>query len=354
MRSSRGVARSSETRCAIGGRLSPGGLLAPEPRAYAIGRYGRIPAWRLGEILELLHDAGQRACPARLTVVEWTHRSRSAAAFDRFMAERHGGRLGSASAPVVHAATPVRHPTSTSRTTNLAFESSTRYREESAGVQTGQRYQVRDGERWVVWDADWGAVTDETEQEGGPPSSRPTLSSSTRWRLVGAYRLEGTGEFEVAGTRRTSSARGPAPGSDGATAVVFSLGAGADAIELAIDAERGALLRAEARLARRGLPPDRGDGHRVRAPPRGHLPARRSRPVSSPPGGRGPSVFRSTSSRVPRRFRCSHRLASPTAGASPRASFTRGARSPGCRGRGVPPVREPGRRVRASASASEP
>ncbi len=40
MRSSRGVVRSSETRYAIGGRLSPGGLLAPEPRAYAIGRDG--------------------------------------------------------------------------------------------------------------------------------------------------------------------------------------------------------------------------------------------------------------------------------------------------------------------------
>ena len=52
----------------------------------------------LGEILELLHDAGQRACPARLTVVEWTHRPRSAAAFDRFMAERHGGRVTADSA----------------------------------------------------------------------------------------------------------------------------------------------------------------------------------------------------------------------------------------------------------------
>jgi len=40
----------------------------------------------LGEILELLHDAGERSRPARLTVVEWAHGPRSAAAFDRFMA----------------------------------------------------------------------------------------------------------------------------------------------------------------------------------------------------------------------------------------------------------------------------
>jgi hypothetical protein len=205
----------------------------------------------LGEILELLHDAGQRACPARLTVVEWTHRSRSAAAFDRFMAERHGGRVGSASAPVVLAGNAGPPPDETSRTTILALESSTRYREESAGVQAGKRYQVRDRERWVVWDTDWGAVTDETEQEGGPPSTSYAFLLDPVG-LVGAYRLEGTGEVEIAGRAAHRLRAVPRAGSEGATAVVFSLGAGADELDLAIDAERGALLRVEAQL--RGEP----------------------------------------------------------------------------------------------------
>ena len=109
---------------------------------------------RLGDVLELLHGAAERARPARLTVVEWTHRSRSAAAFDRFMAEHHGRHAGAAVAHIASAASAPAAPQETSRTTRLALESPTRYREESAGVQAGKRYQVRDGERWVVWDAD--------------------------------------------------------------------------------------------------------------------------------------------------------------------------------------------------------
>ena len=55
---------------------------------------------------------------------------------------------------IASAASAPAAPQETSRTTRLALESPTRYREESAGVQAGKRYQVRDGERWVVWDAD--------------------------------------------------------------------------------------------------------------------------------------------------------------------------------------------------------
>lgn len=201
----------------------------------------------LGEILELLHDAGERSRPARLMVVEWTHGRRSAAAFDRFMAERHGGRLGAAARQVVVTGAGHPAPDETRRTTTLALESPTRYREESAGVQAGKRYQVRDGARWAVWDADWGAVTDETEQEGGPPSASYAFLLDPV-ALVGAYRLEATGATEVAGRAARCLRAVPRSCSEGTTAVVFGVGAGADEVELALDAERGALLRAEARL----------------------------------------------------------------------------------------------------------
>jgi hypothetical protein len=118
-------------------------------------------------------------------------------------------------------------------------------------VQAGKRYQVRDGERWVVWDADWGAVTDETEQEGGPPSASSAFLLDPV-ALVGAYQLETAGQVEVAGRAARRVHAVPRSDHDGATPVVFSLGAGADELELAVDAERGALLRAEARL--RGEP----------------------------------------------------------------------------------------------------
>ena len=206
---------------------------------------------RLGEVLELLHGAGERARPARLTVVEWTHRSRSAAAFDRFMAEHHGRHAGAAVTHIASAGSAPAAPQETSRTTRLALESPTRYREESAGVQAGKRYQVRDGERWVVWDADWGAVTDETEQEGAPPAASYAFLLDPV-AIVGAYRLEAAGTVEVAGRAAQSVRAVPRTGAEGATAIVFGLGPGADELELAVDAERGALLRADARL--RGEP----------------------------------------------------------------------------------------------------
>ncbi len=199
----------------------------------------------LARILRLLHDASEHARPARLTVVEWNHASRSAAAFDRFMVERHGGRLGVASAALVLTGEASPPPDETSRTTTLAFDGPTRWREEAAGVQAGKRYRVRDGERWVAWDADWGAVTHETEQEGGPPSSEYGLLLDPV-AVVAAYHLERLGEAVAAGRDAHRVRAVPRSGSDVATTVVFKLGPGGDELDLAVDVERGALLRAEA------------------------------------------------------------------------------------------------------------
>jgi outer membrane lipoprotein-sorting protein len=195
----------------------------------------------LGDILRLLHDAAELARPARLTVVEWNHASRGAAAFDRYMAERHGG----VAAVTARLAAESESPEETSRTTALAFESATRYREEAAGVQAGVRYTVRDGERWASFDADWGAVTHETEQEGGPPSTTYALLLDPV-AVVATYRLEATGESRVADRPSHRVRAVPRTALDVGGAVVFQLGAGADELDLAVDAERGALLRAEA------------------------------------------------------------------------------------------------------------
>ena len=100
----------------------------------------------LGDILQLLHDAAELARPARLTVAEWNHASRGAAAFDRYMVERHGGAGTAVTARFVSES---ESPEETRRTTSLAFESPKRFREEAAGRQAGVRYTVRDGERWA-------------------------------------------------------------------------------------------------------------------------------------------------------------------------------------------------------------
>jgi hypothetical protein len=195
----------------------------------------------LGEILELLHDAGERARPARLTVVEWRHGPRSSAAFERYMAARQG--LGSAGMHVSSRGEPT--PDETSWTTTLVLESDARFREEAAGVQAGRRSLVRDGERWASWDSDWGAVTSESEQEGGPPSSTYAFLLDPVG-VLGSFLLEPAGHAEVAGRhawRVRAKARAEPEGS-----VLFRLGPGADRVDLAVDAERGTLLRSEAFL----------------------------------------------------------------------------------------------------------
>ena len=197
----------------------------------------------LGEILELLHGAAEHASPARLTVVEWRHGPRSSAAFERFMAARHG--TGYAVTQSIAGDAPP--PDETRWTTTLALESPTRFREESAGVQAGKRATVRDGDRWASWDADWGAVTSESAEEQGAPSSTHGFLLDPIG-LVGDLRLDPAGESEVAGRRVRLVHAVPRPDWDAAGTALFRIGPGADVVELAVDAERGALLRSEALL----------------------------------------------------------------------------------------------------------
>ena len=60
------------------------------------------------------------------------------------------------------------------------------------------------------WDADWGAVTNETEQEGGPPSSSYAFLLDPI-AIVGGYRLEAADEVEIAGRPARRPARGSTP-----------------------------------------------------------------------------------------------------------------------------------------------
>ena len=195
----------------------------------------------LGELLVLLHDASERARPATLTVVDWRHASRSEEAFRRFMAARSGA--------LVHGV-PGRGTGNeeSSWSTRLAFEGPTRFREEAAGVQAGTRFLVRDGERWASWDEDWGAVTSESaEDEGARSSSYGFLLDPSP--LTAVLRFEPGGPTEVAGRPAVRVTATPRPDDGSGLAALFRVGgAGADAIELAVDAERGALLRVEATI----------------------------------------------------------------------------------------------------------
>jgi len=197
----------------------------------------------LGAILELLHRAAERAQPARLTVVEWRHGPRSEEAFGRFMALRHPGSAGVVSVGGRHGGVP----DESSWTTTLSFETPTRFREEAAGAQAGRRYLVRDGDRWVSWDADWGAQTSESAEEQGARSAAYGFLLDAN-PLVAALTLASGSPTEVAG-RAAWQVRAVPRDDETATGALFRVGPGADTIQLAIDAERGALLRSESFLA---------------------------------------------------------------------------------------------------------
>ena len=268
-----------------------------------------------------------RARPARLTVVEWRHGPRSERGVqDAFMALAPPGTRGHG---VRAAESRRRRPTSRAgrrRSRTTGRRGSARRR---PACRPGARYLVRDGDRWLPWDADWGGATSDRAEDGragvdARVPARPRSSSSPRsGSSSAADRGRGTGGMagdgspprdDETGTRR------PLPGR----------GRRRRRSQLAIDAERGALLRSRGVARRRAVPPPRGDRDRVRADrrrtrsrsrrPRG---TRLGRQVGSP-GRRS----RSTSSPPPRRSPCSCRPASPTGGASRRRSSSTGAEHP--------------------------
>jgi hypothetical protein len=190
-----------------------------------------------GDLLELLHDAVVRARPATLTVVEWSHAARSSEAFARFMAQQHSGTAYAASSRG-----PAQEESAWS--TTLCFEHESRFREDADGSQAGQRFLVRDGSDWLTWDAAWGTVSSEVEP-GAPSANYAFLLDPVG--IVGELLLEPRGTAEHAG-RPVVLARGLPREGTSVGGMLLRLGAGADALDLAVDAERGALLRVEARL----------------------------------------------------------------------------------------------------------
>lgn len=193
----------------------------------------------LGDVLELIHNAASRARPAQLTVAEWRHGPRAARAWDAYLRARHQSASVRAADPTPDA------PVESRSTVRLTYDAPDRFREESAGRQAGVRYLVRDGDRWLAWDADWGLVTSGSEPEGGPPASSFAFMLDPV-ELGTAYRFGAPVESVAAG--RSALTVEATPRTEAGASVIFRVGPGADLVTLSFDAETGALLRSEARL----------------------------------------------------------------------------------------------------------
>jgi hypothetical protein len=183
----------------------------------------------LADLLVLLHDAHRHAESVRATIRTWRRPREELAAL------RQTGTT-------VYAAIGGPPPEETAETLRLWLQPPDRVREER-----GTWTSVRRGDLWWTVDADGDAVTNEDDPEVGGG-----VGEEARWLLdpaglMGALVLTPLGRGEVAG-RPTLRARGVPRPSDDPERVVWTLGiGGADEYELDLDAERGALLRVEAR-----------------------------------------------------------------------------------------------------------
>ena len=188
----------------------------------------------LGELLEALHGPAPRYVTARGTLRTWTDVRGQREAFEA--GTGNGGWTAYAVADDVEPS-----PDEVIGETRFWHRRPDVWRVEGEG-----RLEIQRGETWWSWSEDEGALSNEDDEVqmtvGGELA--PLLEP---WRLVAALELEPRGEAEVAGRRALLAAATPRPADPMADDgwVLHQIGFGADAWALAIDRERGTLLRVE-------------------------------------------------------------------------------------------------------------
>lgn len=183
----------------------------------------------LADLLVLLHDAHRHVGPVRATLRTWRRPREEMAALER------------AGATTLYAAIGGPAPEEMTDTVRLWLQPPDRIREERETQTT-----VRRGELWWTVDAEGDAMTNEDDPEVGGGAGEDAQWLLDPAGLMGALVLTPAGRGEVAG-RPTLRARGiPRASDDDEEGVILRIGGG-DEYVLDVDAERGALLRVEAR-----------------------------------------------------------------------------------------------------------
>jgi hypothetical protein len=198
----------------------------------------------LGALLERLHSAASSYESFRGEFRRWTHTKRSARAFEA-AAEASGGTQitmgyakddGDASAE-------------TETNVRIYVRRPDRIREERDGPPGCERVVVRKGDAWWARDHYYGHITGEDSSTGfGIGEDLDIVLDPSP--LPGLLELSVTGRGRIAGreTIRARAAPRPRPAAASFSSDLHRLGGGADEYLLEADAERGVLLRLEARL----------------------------------------------------------------------------------------------------------
>ena len=190
----------------------------------------------LAALLELLYTARDRWRTARATLRDWTHLERSQLAHERYL-ERTRGVRGPSVAVGAYGESPGQHPRELAFVVHVWLEGRSRFREEREGQDLTL---VSDGERALIYSPQSGVIEHE--------AVRPTMADGLfdPAVLIPVLELTATGDTVVAGRRALvveATPRLPAQ------PPIDLVPQGCDGVTLAIDAERGVVLRLEARLA---------------------------------------------------------------------------------------------------------
>jgi outer membrane lipoprotein-sorting protein len=188
----------------------------------------------VGALLELLYTARDRWRTVRVTVSDWTHLERSHLAYERYL-ERTQGIQGPSIAVGTYGEGAGRHPRELSFVSRIWLEGQGRFREEREGQDLTLAF---DGERAVIYSPDSGVIEHESVRPTADSLFDPAL-------LIPALALAERGESTVAGRRTLVVEATPRlPGLPPTDLVPY----GCDGVTLQLDAERGVVLRLEARL----------------------------------------------------------------------------------------------------------
>lgn len=199
----------------------------------------------LGDLLELIYGARERWRTARLTVRQWHHVERQGRAIERLNARRGGG--GGAQVVRLYGEASGPEPTDVEHVVRVWLEDG-RAREEREGPFAFPALAIRDGERWWQYSPEHGASSNEGDPGVQSGIGEAALTLLDPAHVLGALRLERTGDVEIAGRpglRLSGLARDAGGGGDFA---LHRLGIGADEYELVVDRECGVLLRTAALL----------------------------------------------------------------------------------------------------------
>jgi outer membrane lipoprotein-sorting protein len=200
-------------------------------------------------VLELLHDAQPRWKTLRAVGREWRHNLLLAEVSERHFAAVQAGQPPGTAFQIIGYGPDGRSslPDESEDPWRLWLEHDGRRRVEysqGAAVIT----VVFDGPTWWSWSPDVAARTNgglHNHQHGSGPSETlidsSALLSALRLQFVGSDTLRGRDIFRVRGLPRARSAHEP-------NHILYGLGADADDYMISVDAERGVVLRSEARL----------------------------------------------------------------------------------------------------------